>query len=303
MKLHHLINPELMTSNIHCDAKENLIHTLISLSLKSKIVQKSGLDFDSILEKVMAREAMSTTGIGKGIAIPHARFDELEDVVICMATLSHELDFQSVDSKPVRVAAMLLIPQSMPTKGLQAIAQITRLFSESRDEVVSAQDNNALIKVISYANLVLDQPIMAKDIMSKQALEITPAMSLHQVSALMGLHKLHAVGVTDETGVLCGEITSDRLLNLGVPDFFKNLKSVSFVSYFDPFESYFEKEASSRALDVMTQDYCTINRNTTILEIVFALTVKKYPVLYVVDNNKLIGVVDKSIVLDKIINY
>ena len=94
-----------------------------------------------------------------------------------------------------------------------------------------------------------------------------------------------------------------ELFKLGIPDFFSQLKSVGFIRYFDPFENYFAVEAGSLVKDVMNTNCKTFSPDTTLIEIVFAISVQHYPLVYIVNsNNDLLGVIDQTLLLERIIN-
>ncbi|HQL95728.1 MAG TPA: CBS domain-containing protein, partial [Candidatus Hydrogenedentes bacterium] len=129
-----------------------------------------------------------------------------------------------------------------------------------------------------------------------------PETPLKEVTRIMNQHMLESVSVTDADGTLLGQITCDQLFKLGMPDFFTQLKSVSFIREFDPFEKYFQKETGALARDVMTADMATLPEEATLLEVVFELAVRRHPKIYVVRAGKRVGVIDRSLVLDRVIN-
>ena len=109
--------------------------------------------------------------------------------------------------------------------------------------------------------------------------------------------------VLDEAGNLVGEITSDLLFQYGMPDFFKQLQSVSFVKNFNPLEKFFANQAEMTAADLMTNDYAVVECQNTLIEVIFLLTVKQHAKVYVTDAGKLVGVIGRLAVLDRAINF
>ena len=96
---------------------------------------------------------------------------------------------------------------------------------------------------------------------------------------------------------------ADDLFKLGIPDFFSQLKSVGFIRYFDPFEEYFAVEIASKVSDVMNTEFKAFPETATLIEIVFAISVQKCPLIYIVgERNKLLGVIDRTLLLKRIIN-
>ena len=80
--------------------------------------------FDSLLE----RERLGSTGIGRGIAIPHARLADLDAVHGIFVRLIRPVDFDSVDDQPVDLVFLLLAPQDAGADHLKALARVTRLM-------------------------------------------------------------------------------------------------------------------------------------------------------------------------------
>lgn len=78
---------------------------------------------------------------------------------------------------------------------------------------------------------------------------------------------------------------------------------MGFIRHFDPFEKYFSVEAHSAVKDVMDKDLPTVHEENTLIEIVFSITVEKHPVLYVVNKKQeLLGIIDQSVLMERIIN-
>lgn len=144
--------------------------------------------------------------------------------------------------------------------------------------------------------------VIASDIMGPPRLALSPEMPLQEATRLMADHRAAAVPVLDGDK-LVGEIVADDLFKLGIPDFFSQLKSVGFIRYFDPFEEYFAVEIASKVSDVMNTEFKAFPETATLIEIVFAISVQKCPLIYIVgERNKLLGVIDRTLLLKRIIN-
>jgi len=145
--------------------------------------------------------------------------------------------------------------------------------------------------------------VRARDFMRPPlAMDIRPDTPLRTVVRTMLRHHVEAVAVTDDSGVILGEITCDLLFKKGVPDFFNQLPNVAFIKNFDPFEKYFDEEAHSVAGDVMSKDFATVTEDATLMEIIHLLAVRNYAKAHVVRNGRKIGTVDRALVLDRILN-
>jgi PTS system nitrogen regulatory IIA component len=88
------------------------------------------LDIDSrlIFDAVMERERLGSTGVGDGVAIPHARLEGLDHVFGLFARLKTPIDFDAIDGRPVDLIFLLLAPEASSAEHLKALARISRIF-------------------------------------------------------------------------------------------------------------------------------------------------------------------------------
>lgn len=83
---------------------------------------------DAIKQLVWERELQRTTGIGEGLAIPHARCDNLADIVVAMGRPTTPIDFSSPDKRPVELVILLVSPSANTADHIQALGRISRLM-------------------------------------------------------------------------------------------------------------------------------------------------------------------------------
>jgi PTS system nitrogen regulatory IIA component len=89
-----------------------------------------GVDPQRLLEALQERERLGTTGIGHGIAIPHARMAELKRLFGVFARLDHPVDFEALDDQPSDLIFLLLAPDSADADSLKALARISKLLRD-----------------------------------------------------------------------------------------------------------------------------------------------------------------------------
>lgn len=261
------------------------------------------LTHDAVLESLIAREKRMTTALGEGIAFPHARLENLNKALFAVATFKEPVLFGEA---PVQIICLILVPISDPTVSLKIMAQLSRLLSDEKvkQTVLAAEDPETLRNVFTTHNPSIDKPILARDIMRPPRFSVNESEPASKCSHFMSTHNLRAIPVVNNEREILGEITVERLFKYGLPEFFGQLKSVSFIAEFDPFEKYFEDEQHVLASDMMESTARAVPMDYTIMEIVFDLAVKAHPKLYVVDeNNRWVGTIDKGLVLDNVINH
>lgn len=261
------------------------------------------LDKAEILQALIDREEMRTTAMGSSIAFPHARIEKLNRAFLAIGILPKPVLFAE---DPVQIVCLILAPASEPATSLKMMAQLSRVLmnDEVRQQVLDASDPEALRALFKQYNPRIDKSITARDIMRPPRYSVLDSARVSICSHLMSVNNLQAVPVVDSDKKIVGEITVNRLFSYGLPDFFAQLKSVSFIAEFDPFEKYFEDERDMLACDMMSADARTVPLDYTIMEIVFDLTIKSAIKLYVVDEEgRWVGTIDKSTLLDNVINY
>lgn len=110
-----------------------------------------GLDPNKVSEAIAKREALGSTGVGNGVALPHARVSNLKEPFGLLAQLKHSIDFEAVDDQPVDIVFMLLIPEAADSAQLNALACIARKLrdAETLRDARRAQDRESLFDAIT----------------------------------------------------------------------------------------------------------------------------------------------------------
>ncbi len=147
MEMIELIKPEQVL-NLRAGKKTQLLQELVRRAAKAL-----GLDVQVILDPVTAREALGSTGVGDGVAVPHARIPGLKHFFALFAKLEKPINFDAVDGQPVDLVFLLLIPAEADKEHLTALACVARRL---RDPEVARQlratsEPPALYKVLASA--------------------------------------------------------------------------------------------------------------------------------------------------------
>jgi len=89
---------------------------------------KPHIDSDRLMKVLLERERLGSTGIGDGIAIPHGKLKDIEDLVLSFGRSAEGIDFESMDGKPVHLFFLLVAPEACAGIHLRALAKIARLL-------------------------------------------------------------------------------------------------------------------------------------------------------------------------------
>jgi len=111
----------------------------------------SSMDPDLVLEVIMTRENLGSTGMGHGVAIPHGRIKGLNKPVALVAVHQEGVDFDAIDEKMVQIVVMLLVPDDDNKVHLELLAKLARLLQQEsiREKLRYAQDAQAIVDVFS----------------------------------------------------------------------------------------------------------------------------------------------------------
>jgi len=117
-----------------------------------EILTKSGagLDESRLLSEILAREALSSTGLGEGIAIPHAMCDFVTGTTLAVMRLSKPIDFGSLDGAPVDLIFLLAGPKNDQATHLQVLSKMARLLNDDgfRQSLRAAPDGPSLAGIL-----------------------------------------------------------------------------------------------------------------------------------------------------------
>ena len=131
MEFSELLRPEGIFADLKASSKKQVLQ-----QLASHAAQISGEDEREIFDALLERERLGTTGVGQGIAIPHAKLAGLTHLFALFARLEHPVEFESIDEDPVDLIFLLLAPEAAGADHLKALARVSRML---RDEDMCAK--------------------------------------------------------------------------------------------------------------------------------------------------------------------
>lgn len=126
----------------------------ILAALATRFAQVYALDRDAVLEGLEEREALGSTGFGRGIALPHARVDGLARPVAALLRLARPVAFEAADGLPVDLAIGLLSPTNAGATHLHALAALSRMVRDDHIHraLTEATDTETLYALLTNAS-------------------------------------------------------------------------------------------------------------------------------------------------------
>ncbi len=142
-----LIPPERVLPDSTASSKRALL-TEMANSL-------SALDPDRVLEVVMAREHLGSTGIGHGVAIPHGRMPDLNHPIVALVRHNTGIEFDAIDGNPVHIVILLLVPDDEDRTHLELLAKLARVLQQEqiRNAIMQADNPESISEIFAETNL------------------------------------------------------------------------------------------------------------------------------------------------------
>ena len=148
MNISEILGKGAVSVGLAATNKEEMLAELVDLLVESKSVKKT--DKAEVLKRLKEREVLGSTGIGKGVAIPHAKCPKIKKMVAAFGVSKKGVDFKSLDGQPTYLFFTLIAPGETPGPHLKALARISRLLDDKfiRERLRSAKNDSDILSII-----------------------------------------------------------------------------------------------------------------------------------------------------------
>jgi mannitol/fructose-specific phosphotransferase system IIA component (Ntr-type) len=148
MKISTILNPSLIKVNLESEEKEELFEEMVHLLVKEGLIQ----DRDAAVGTLMEREAKMSTGIAKWLGLPHGKIAEAKGLLMALGVSKKGIEYDSLDGEPVYVVLMVFAELGNPGPHIEALAEISRLFSTPGfiDHIRQAESPEDILNLIRH---------------------------------------------------------------------------------------------------------------------------------------------------------
>jgi len=160
-----LLSSERISCGCDIRSKKRALQTVAELLGESLRADRTATDAEGtgelepsvsdmvILDALITRERLGSTGIGHGIALPHARLAHLDEPLAALITLETGVDFESIDGEPVDIVFGLLVPEHCNDEHLKILAELARRFGDERlrERLRACENGDDLLRELSAA--------------------------------------------------------------------------------------------------------------------------------------------------------
>lgn len=147
LKIVDLLSKDEIVSDLKAENKEDVLRELVNLLYDAGKIR----DQKKALEVLLDREQLGSTGVGYGVAIPHGKYNAIENLIAAFGRSKKGIDFDAVDHKPVHIFFLFLASENAANLHLKVLARSCRLLKRDtfRESLMQAENEDEIMKVIA----------------------------------------------------------------------------------------------------------------------------------------------------------
>jgi nitrogen PTS system EIIA component len=274
---------------------------LLLLLLKRLAYRRGIGNVDEAYQAVLEREREGGTVIAPGLAVPHARLDAVDELVVAIATLPEGLRYED-GTDPVRLVILVLAPKAAPGAYLQALSSLAKICQDpdTAERVSRFSTPKEVWTFFDSGGVVLPDHLLAKDIMDPVKVRLNEHDTLEHAIDLFVHHDLNDLPVVDKEENLMGVVSTRELLRVGLPDYILWMEDLEPILNFEPFAEIMRKEGKTWLTEIMTDEYATVRDSAPAIQVAKEITRRGTDRAYVVRGERLVGVVSLQSFLFKV---
>ena len=149
MKISDFLCAKAVSADLKGTNKQEIIDEMVKLLINSGAIDKKNKA--KLMEVLLAREALGSTAIGQGIAIPHGKSDSVNKLIAALGISKKGIDFDSLDGEPAYIFFLLIAPIDSAGPHLKALARISRLLKDKyfRENLKFVKDDKTILELIA----------------------------------------------------------------------------------------------------------------------------------------------------------
>ncbi|UUV19602.1 PTS sugar transporter subunit IIA [Fusobacteria bacterium ZRK30] len=306
MKLSSYLNPRCIYLNLEGDTKEDIIGQMIDNTAKNDKIFNESVDL--IRKSVFAREAEVSTVMGSGIAIPHARVDGYDDILISIGVMKEPIECDMADMRnkdQVKIFFMITAETLKSKVILKIMSSITKIAVKDKvllDKLKNAKTGAEIYDLLSHIDVKVENKITAEDVMDPTIKPVSPDDTLDNIARRLITEEKPGFPVVDDNRNFLGEITERELISYGMPDYTSVMDDLNFFTIGEPFEEYLKNEKTATIDEIYRKKTIVVDRKTPIMEICLLMVNKGFTRIYVVEKGKYYGTILRSHIIKKVLH-
>ena len=306
MKLSSYLSEDKIVSNLKGETFEELITNLLKELAKTNKQVK--VEQEIMKKAILKRESEASTYIGNGVAIPHARLEYFDDIIVSIAFPEKKVMMKNTMGEEESVDfIVLIVADVLKNKNiLKIMSGISRLCLKNKEvfkEILKYKSPEKTLEILNKMKIEIDHNITAEDLFTTSILPAKENNTLEDIAKRIIMDKVSGIPVVDNHNNFLGEITERELIAFGMPKHTTILNDLSFLTVGEPFENYLVNEKITTIKDLYrTEGIITIDKGASLMEISYIFMNKGVTRVYVLENNRYVGLIFRSDIIKKILH-
>ncbi|WP_297405788.1 CBS domain-containing protein [uncultured Cetobacterium sp.] len=306
MKLSSYLSENLIVPNLKGDTFEELVSNLIDEIGKTNKQVK--LESAHMKKAVFKREAEASTYLGSGVAIPHARLEYFDDIVVAIGFPEKSIKMKTITNteEDLKMIVLVLADVLKNKNILKIMSGISRMSIKQKDvldQIINCKCASKTLHILDEMKIEIDHNITAEDLFTQTPCAVKVTNTLEDIAKRIIMEQVAGIPVVDDNNNFLGEITERELISFGMPKHTTGLSDLSFLTIGEPFEDYLVNEKTTTIKDIYrTENIVTIDREASLMEISYLFMNRGVTRIYVVENNKYMGIILRSDIIKKILH-
>ena len=281
----------LLQDNILCDMRNVNDTEIIQLLMSKLAAQSTTLDPAYAAGEVAKREAIFSTVIAPGLAVPHARINSIDKPLVALACCPEGIDFHG---HKVKIIVLLLTPLAEPNLHLQLMAALAKDFSEENaiDKVAKIQNPADVINYFQSKDVVMVDYLTAREVMRENIITLSESDTLLEAINRFSSSPAEEFPVVDGNGNIRGIVSLTDLLRHCLPEHMLWMEDLSSIYKMQPFAEMLKNACTTKVSSVMNQDFITVSEDVPAVQLAKLFLTDGIRCLAVTDSQgKLAGIV------------
>ena len=306
MKLSSYLSEKVIIPNI----KGNNINELVENLLDQLVENNKSLKNEKMVMKkaVLKREEEASTYLGYGVAVPHARLEHYDDILVAIGFPEKPVMVKTIDNKEEELKIVILVIADVlkGKKILKIMSGISKLAMKNKvilDRIIEEKNPVETIKILEAANIEVDHNITAEDLMTNVPKLVKETNTLEDIAKIIIMEKVSGIPVVDKNNNFLGEITERELIAFGMPKYTTILNDLNFMTVGEPFENYLINEKTTTIEELYRREgVVTVDREASLMEVSYLFMNRGVTRIYVVESGKYLGIILRSDIIRKILH-
>lgn len=283
-----------------CLGRENVLFEIkatsrdeaLALLVKRLDETRDGFDPDTALRALKEREDVLPTVIAPGVALPHARLDEIAKPLVAIATTRRGIVFDS-GKDPVHLILLVLTPKNDPSAYLRLLSLLSAILKDVEVATfVTGASADDVCALFDAGDGGAQDYLTAADVMDADPVTLLESDTLSAAITALCSRRVLDIPIVDEEGDLRGVIGMEDLLRQSLPPHLLWMEDLTPILRFEPFAEMMKKDKETKLADFMREDYVSVSPDTPAVQLAKIFLMRPVRQIQVLDGRRLVGTVN-----------